>query len=172
MSYSFTDSEATTFTITHARHMAAKVATDLKRIQRLYGQPDDSRIAAYESEIVELLKEGYLKVVTYGFRHDGKWIEPALRYTARELAGFAANDDDPGRVRPGANIDGASFGSFLSYSAAWDNLSATARDAFQKRLPFQRGDAAEPPVNGYLSDDLTYSSGGRALSRASVRSIR
>ena len=42
--------------------------------------------------------------------------------------------------------------------------------AFEKRLPFQRGDAAEPPVNGYLSDDLTYSSGGRALNRASLRS--
>jgi len=152
--------------------MAAKVATDLKRVQRLYyGQPDDSRIAAYESEIIELLKEGYLGAVTYGFRRDGKWIEPSLRYTARDLMGFTANDDDPGRIRPGANIDGASFGSFLSYSSAWDNLSSTARNTFRQRLPFQRGDAAEPAVNGYLLDDLTYSSGGRALSRASVRSF-
>ena len=43
MSNSFTISEATTFTITHARHMAAKVATDLKRIQRFYGKPSDTK---------------------------------------------------------------------------------------------------------------------------------
>ena len=86
--------------------MAAKVATDLKRMQRLYGQAERHRdIAAYETEIIEFLKEGYLGTVTYGFRRDGNWIEPTLRYTARDLAGFAANDDDPGRVRPGANID-------------------------------------------------------------------
>jgi hypothetical protein len=35
-SYTITES-ATTFTVTHARHMAAKVSTDLKRMQRLYG---------------------------------------------------------------------------------------------------------------------------------------
>ena len=40
-SYSYT--ESTTFTVTHARHMAAKVATDLKRMQRFYGKPSDER---------------------------------------------------------------------------------------------------------------------------------
>jgi hypothetical protein len=109
MSYSYTLSETETFTVTHARHMAAKVATDLKRMQRLYGSPGDLAIAGYEAEITEFLKAGYLGTVAYGFRHDGNWIEPTLRYTPRELAGAAANDDDPGRVRPGANIDGASF---------------------------------------------------------------
>ncbi len=109
MSYSdtYTVAETKTFTVTHARHMAAKVATDLKRMQRLYGKPGDIAIANYETEITEFLREGYLRTATYGFRRDDKWIEPTLRYTARDLAGSAANDDDPGRVRPGANIDGA-----------------------------------------------------------------
>ena len=39
MSDSYTISESESFTVTHARHMAAKVATDLKRMQRLYGSP-------------------------------------------------------------------------------------------------------------------------------------
>lgn len=171
MSFSFTTSESTTFTVTHARHMAAKVATDLKRLQRLYGHPDDSWIAAFEIEATELLKQGYLGTVTYGFRRDGKWIEPTLQYTARELAGFAANDDDPGRIRPGANISNASFYSYLTYSAAWNRLSPADQDAFQRSLPFYRGGAPEPAIDGYLSGDLTYSSGGRALNRASVRSF-
>lgn len=67
--------------------MAAKVATDLKRFQRLYGSPSDRAIASYEAELIEFLKAAYLGTVTYGFRRDGKWIEPTLRYTARDLAG-------------------------------------------------------------------------------------
>ena len=169
MSYSYTLAETTTFTVTHARHMAAKVATDLKRMQRLYGQPGDIDIADYEAEGIELLKGGYLGTVTYGFRRDGKWIEPTIRYTAWDLAGASANDDDPGRIRPGAPIGGASFYSYLTYSAAWNDLSETDRDAVRKRLPFRRGGAPEPGVNGYLSNDRIYSSGGRALQRASVR---
>jgi hypothetical protein len=42
MTVSYTFSESTTFTLTHAKHMAAKVATDLKRMQRLYGYPSDA----------------------------------------------------------------------------------------------------------------------------------
>ena len=170
MSSSFTITEARTFTVTHARHMAAKVATDLKRLQRLYGRPGDTSIAEYETEVIALLKAGYLGTVTYGYRRNGCWIEPTLRYTARDLAGMSANDDDPGCIRPGANVDGASFYSYLTYSAAWDRLSEAEQDSFKKSLPFYRGGAPEPAIDGYLSNDRTYSSGGRALDRASVRS--
>jgi hypothetical protein len=170
MTSSFTITEARTFTITHARHMAAKVATDLKRLQRLYGKPSNTSIAEYETEIIELLKAGYLGTVTYGYRRNDRWIEPALRYTARDLEGASANDDDPGRIRPGANVDGASFYSYLTYTAAWDSLSEAEKDDFKKSLPFYRGGAPEPAIDGYLSNDKTYSSGGRALDRASVRS--
>jgi hypothetical protein len=169
MSFSYTRSDSETFTVTHARHMAAKVATDLKRMQRLYLSPSDANIASYESEITEFLKAGYLGIVTYGFKRDGNWIEPTLRYTARDLSGSSANDDDPGRVRPGANISGATFYSYMTYSPAWNALSPTEREAFEKGLPFTRGGAPEPGVTGYLSEDRTYSAGGRALNRASVR---
>ena len=170
MSYSFTSTETTAFTITHARHMAAKVATDLKRIQRLYGSPSDAQIANYESEAIELLKGGYLRKVTYGFRRNGQWTEPMVQYTARDLAGSSVNDDDPGRIRAGANIEGATFWSYLSYNDSWDELTADEREAFRARLPIKRSGADEPTVNGYLTNDRTYSAGGRALDRASVRS--
>ncbi len=169
MSSSFTIAQTTTFTLTHARHMAAKVATDLKRLQRLYGLPSNAEIANYETEVIQLLKAGYLGALTIGFRRDGQWIEPTLRYTARDLAGDA-NDDDPGRVRPGANIDGATFYSYLTYSPAWHALTAIEQDAFKRAMPFYRTGAPEPAINGYLAPDLTYSAGGRALDRASVRS--
>ena len=171
MSYSFTVSETSSFTITHARNMAAKVATDLMRMQRLYGKPTGGEIGQYEAEIASFLKGGYLKTVIYGYKREGKWIEPTLRYTAQELAGSTANDDDPGRVRPGANIVGANFATYMTYSSSWYKLTEAEREAFRKTLPFTRNGAPEPAVNGYFSDDRVYSSGGRALNRASVRSF-
>ena len=172
MSYSHTFAETRSFTLTHAKHMAAKVKTDLKRLQRLYGEPSDNRIADYEAEAIELLRAGYLGEVTYGFRRNGNWIEPTLRYSARDLAGTNANDDDPGRISARANVGGASFGSFLIYSPAWERSTSSEREDFERRLPFRRAVGAEPGIDGYLNQDLTYSAGGRALDRSTVRSWR
>ena len=169
MSYSFAVTESSTFTVTHARHMAAKVATDLVRMQRFYGSPSNAKIDAYETEVIALLKAGYLGKVWYGFKRDGSWIEPTINYTARDLYD-GSTDDNPGKIHLGADVSGASFYSFLTYSAAWDDLTASEQDAFKKSLPFYRGNATEPSVYGYLLPDRTYSSGGRALDRASVRS--
>ena len=165
-SYTLTASD--TFTVTHARHLAAKVATDLKRIQRFYGQPSDAMIAKYEEEVVQLLKKGYLGAVTYGFKRNGLWITPTLKYTASELS--SGTNDDPGRVRPGADTSGASFSSYLNYSDKWWLATQADRDAFDRGLPFQRSNATEPGVNGYFASDLAYSAGGRTLGRSSVLS--
>jgi len=171
MSYSYSYTESSTFTVTHAKHMAAKVATDLKRMQRFYTSPSDARIASFEAEATELIKAGYLGAVTYGFQRNGNWIEPTLRYTARDLSGGSANDDDPGRIRPGADIASATFTSYLTYSAAWHQLTQAQQNAFEATLPFSRNGTPEPGVTGYLANDRTYSSGGRALDRACVRSF-
>ncbi|BDW94337.1 hypothetical protein MACH10_00220 [Thalassospira tepidiphila] len=170
MSYSYTATETRSFTITHARDMAAKVATDLRRLQRLYGKPSDASIENYEAEVIALLKAGYLDTVSYGFRRNGKHIEPTLFYTAQDLFNDAANDD-PGRIRPNADISGATFYSYLTYSKAWDNLTSTERSAFKESLPIHRSNADEPGVDGYVQPDRTYSSGGKCLNRKSVRSF-
>ncbi len=67
MSQSYTFAGSLTFSVTHARQIAAKVATDLKRLQRFYGQPSDGDINNYEYEVVTLLTAGYLGRVWYGF---------------------------------------------------------------------------------------------------------
>ena len=171
MSYSFTATDTKTFTLTHARHLAAKVAADLKRLQRLYdGHITDERIAEFEGEATELLRLGYLGTVSYGFQRNDQWIEPTLRYTASELAN-GDTDDDPGRVLPGLDISDAQFHSYLTYSPAWYSLTGEQRSAVKQQLPLQRVSGSESSVsNGYFADDKTYSSGGRSLGRASVRS--
>ena len=165
---SYSSTESTSFTVTHAKHMAAKVATDLKRLQRFYGNPSDYLIDAYESEMIELLRYGYLNKATYGFEKSGDWIEPTLIYTADDL-NFSTNDD-PGKIRPGKDVSGASFYSFLEYSFAWNLLPEEERTAFKKNLSIQRGTASTPGICGYLDNDKTYSSGGKSLARSSVRS--
>lgn len=172
MSYSVSYTESATFTVTHARHMAAKVATDLKRMQRFYGSPRDAEIAEFETEATEMIKAGYVETVTYGFKRNGNWIEPTLRYIARDLFGTSANDDDPGRVRPGADVSSATFYSYMTYTSEWFQLAEPERAAFRRGLPFSRSGAPEPGITGYLANDRTYSSGGRALDRASVRNFR
>ncbi len=169
MSSTYTYTASQTFTRVHAKKISYRVATDLKRMQRLYGKPTDTEIRHYDDELVEFLTAGFLEKVSYGFRRGDNWIEPSLHYTAFELA-KPDSGDDPGRVPAGANITGASFYSFMIYSSAWGALTAAQRAAFEKSLPFQRGDAREPGVDGYLQQDLAYSAGGRGLQRATVRS--
>lgn len=169
MSSSYTLSQ--TFTVTHARHMAAKVAADLKRLQRFYpGCVTDTQIVEFEAEVVALLKAGYLGTVTYGFKKNGSWVEPTLRYNAADLNGASSVDDDPGRVRPGANTSGAVFHSYLTYSTSWNALTSSQQNAFKNELPFFRTGADEPGINGYLVADRTYSAGGHALNRSTVKS--
>ena len=115
------------------------------------------------------MKGGYLETVTYGFQRDRQLIEPTLRYTATELAGMSANDDDPGRIRPGSDVSGASFYSYLTYTSDWHRLSLNDRNKLKSKIPFERGEAPEPILNGYYTQDLTYSSGGRVLNRYILR---
>lgn len=170
-SFSTTISSSNTFTLTHAKHMAAKVATDLLRMQRFYGRPNPSDIDRHEAEVTALLKAGYLGTVTYGFKRGDDWIEPSIRYTARDLMGASATDDDPGKIRPGKDISGASFYSFLTYSAAWYQLTEDEKRSFEATLPFSRTVGTEPGISGYFSTDKTYSAGGHALDRTTLRSF-
>lgn len=174
MTFSQTITQATTFTVTHAKHIAAKVATDLMRMQRFYKKPSTERIDAYQNEAITLLAHGYLESVAYGFQRNGCWVEPTLSYQAHDLLGASSTDDDPGKIRLGANIGNAAFSSFLRYTAAWDRLSVAEQEAVYANagIPFRRTVGNEPGVDGYWSRDLTYSAGGRSLARSTVRSNR
>ena len=171
MSYSSTITKTTSFTVTHAKHISAKVVTDLKRMQRFYGSPSDEKIVEYAVELIILLKHGCLGTVTYGFLRDGKYIEPTIKYTAQDLEGASANDNDPGRIYPGADISGAAFYSYLTCSSAWYSLTSQQKEELERQIPVKRSGGTEPTVNGYFLNDKTYSAGGRALNRASVRNF-
>ncbi|MDH7943461.1 hypothetical protein QGM61_06480 [Pseudohongiella sp. SYSU M77423] len=171
MSFSTTVTESRTFTVTHARYLASKISTDLKRIQRFYpGHITDDRISDFEQEVTEYLKAGYLQSVTYGFQRDGKWVEPTVRYSAQQLLDSEV-DDDPGKIRPNRNVEGARFASYLIQNDAWGKLTGEQKKAFEEKVVIKRVGAPAPSVNGYFESDLKYTAGGQSLMRSRVRSF-
>lgn len=169
MSTSYTTTASETFTLAHARKIASKVATDLLRFQTLYGRPPDATINDYEAEMVQLLKHDVVGAVVYGFQRNGKWTEAAVRYKALP-GGILVTDDDPGKIRPRLDINGAGFTSFLTYNDNWFRLSQEAREEIRKGLPFQRTNGTDPPLEaGNWVEDLNYYAGGRGLGRSTVR---
>jgi hypothetical protein len=169
MSSSYTYSDTESFTIAHAKKLASKVATDLKRFQRFYSEPSDLWIGRYERELVELLKRDAVSEIIYGFNRQGRWTQAAVRYKA--LSGGKLHvDDDPGRVRPNLDIAGAFFSSFRVANSNYTNLSDRQRQEIEEAAGFSRVNGSSPPLeSGYWAEDLTYAAGGRGLGRASVR---
>src|ERR1700722_6545442 len=81
LSYTTTD----TWSLTHARYVAGKVAADLRQMQQAYCRPSDQEIEDYLGELIAVLNDGYLETVTYGFKRDEMWLPATLRYTALSL---------------------------------------------------------------------------------------
>ncbi len=160
-----------THTFTHARHIASKVAADLKRFQRLYraNRPSDEEIEAYQAEVFMLLNAGYLGEVTYGFKRNGKWVA-ALKYHAvgNQLSG---GGDDPGGIRATENVAGLPFTSFLTHSYAWTLLSRDQREAFEATLPFRRGFGDPPGIEGggHWVAGRNYVSGPFGVQRSTIQ---
>ncbi len=70
----FTHTHSATFTVTHAKHLASKIAADLNACSRLHGQPSVSAVEIYNEELVELLRYGYLSRYEFGFKRDDKRV--------------------------------------------------------------------------------------------------
>lgn len=166
-SYSVTSTQ--TSTITDARYLASKVATDLARFQRFYGSPSDKDIADYEAELTLLLKHDAVDNVVYGFKRNGLWTLASVRYVV--LPGGALQvDDDPGRIKANLDVAAASFTSFLSYSSKWFARTPQDQAQIKGQLPFQRTTGSSPNLElGQWVQDKNYSSGGLGLGRSTVR---
>lgn len=167
MSDSYTLTATETFTVTHAKYIAAKVSTDLLRFTRFYRNPTVQEINDYEVELVALLKAGYIDRVIYGFHRDGKWVE-ALQYHVLP-DGSLMGDDDPGKIRPGTDVPGESFTSQLWRNSRWHALSQAQQEAFYATIPIKRVSGTEMPLEkGHWSHGLSYSAGGRGIGRSTI----
>ncbi len=78
-----------TYTITDAKYLGSKIAADLKQMQLLYGEPSDLEIEKYVSEFVILIRDGYIKNCSYGFKKNGVYVV-GLSY---EISNFTGMDE-------------------------------------------------------------------------------
>src|SRR5438094_10057936 len=100
----------TTFTRTHAKHLAAKVITDLYQCSLMYERPDATRIADYETELVEMLANGYVEIYEFGFkRHDRRVV--SWRYSVGADGGLHG-DANAGGIYARASVGDASYFNF------------------------------------------------------------
>ncbi|XVQ86419.1 hypothetical protein ACQP2K_03000 [Microbispora siamensis] len=169
MTISYTTSTTNTFSLSNARYVASKVATDLRQLQRYYGRPSDNEIMDYAEEIAVLAYHSYVEKVIYGFKRGNNWIL-TLEYNA--MNGTLTADDRAGGVYRYADVSGAAFHSYLNRTTSWWALSDAGRDEINELLPFTRTPGAAPGyTGGHHTFDRTYSANGTGFTRSSYRPL-
>lgn len=168
MSYSYTTTATESFTLTHAKRLAAKVAADMHQCQRLYGRPTDTQIENYEQELIVLLHGGYVESYEFGFKtRDGQRVV-SWHYTVN-LAGDLEGGRSGG-LFPTADISEAVPFNFLSRNSVWSALSQEERDKIEASFPVRRTEGKPPKDgNGYWDSSRSYVSGGVAVTRKEFR---
>lgn len=160
-----TNTTSNTFTITDAKYLASKIATDLYQMQRMYNRPTNAEIDDYVEEVVTLLKDGYLSSVDYGFSKDNKWVL-ALSY---EVSASNGIDNSPGRIPVGIDISGAHWWSYLRRSSKYSNLSDSDKQKVNDSISIKRSSFADPLSGLSLNKDKSYSSGNVEVSRKTIK---
>lgn len=164
-----TTSHTQSFTRTNARHIASKVAADLRQMRLFYECPTETEIQEYLTEFVEHLVNDYLEMVEYGFRRDGKWVV-SVRYEVRADGTIA--DTSTGGLYARADIEGAEFHSYLTRTSRYSNLSSDEKQKFKDGLPVKRSPGQEPGhTNGYWETGKSYASGGVGAERKMWRPL-
>ena len=160
-----TGTRTASFTITDARYIGAKVGTDLRLLNNLYGRPALADIDDYTEEVALLLRDGYLDTVSYGFKDlsTNEW-KLRLRYTA--TTGGQLVDSKPGSLPTAAAVSSYSFYSYLTYSRKFLDLPASQQASVQTALPIQRVGAEEPSARyGTTASGNSYSRNGVGVAR-------
>jgi hypothetical protein len=160
-----TSTRTAEFTITDARYVGAKIGTDLRLLNTLYGMPSVTDVDDFAQEAALLLRDGYLGTVDYGFcdTATGTW-KLRLRYTA--TTGGQLLDSRPGSLPAALAVAALDFYSYLTYSPTYHRLTAAAKGAVLSQLPFSRTPAAEPTAwGGYHTAGHGYSRNGAGVTR-------
>jgi Bacterial HORMA domain family 1 len=155
-----------TFTITNARYLASKITADLRQFKAFYGEPTEEKIEELYEELVEMLAGGYVATYEAGFRKDGKRVV-SQRYI---VSSGAAADERAGGIYARADVSGASWFTFMTYSSKWEALTPTAQQAVKDTFPIKRTRGSTPTDgDGYWETGRSYESGGTSTARSGFR---
>ena len=122
VSYSYTTTDS--FTLSNAKKLAAKVTADMHQCHRLYGDPTEADLAAYNEELVVMLAGEYVTSYEFGYQKGESRIV-SWYYTVT-----AAGDLEGGRsggLYAKADISGASWFNFMTTNHSWAGLTEAGR---------------------------------------------
>ncbi|MFF3990591.1 CBASS oligonucleotide cyclase [Streptomyces sp. NPDC001797] len=156
---------SSSFTLTDARYVGAKIGADLRLLNGYYGAPALAIIDDYVEEVALLLRDGYLDTVDYGFRETATntW-KLRLRYKA--TLGGQLTDGRPGSLPRAAELAGYGFHSYLTYSTAYGALTAAERAAVKEDLPIKRTAGHAPTaLSGTTTTGHGYARNGAGVGR-------
>lgn len=166
----FTHTRSATFTVTHAKHIASKIAADLNVCSRLHGQPSTLAVENYNDELVELLRYGYLSRYEFGFKREEKRVL-SWSYEVNSH-GHIEGDERAGKMSAYVDLEGAAFFNYAWYSSKYSNLTSEEKVAFKETHRIDRT-SGDPPSDGagyWSGTEKNYSAGGTGVSRRSFRS--
>lgn len=166
----FTRTETATFTITHAKHLASKIAADLNACSRLHGKPSVTAVESYNAELVELLRYGFLSSYEFGFQQDDKRVLSWSYDVTTD--GNIESDDRAGKMSAYVDLDGASFFNYAWYSSKYGSLTSDELLIFKESHSINRT-TGDPPSDGagyWSGTEKNYAAGGTGVSRRSFRS--
>lgn len=168
MSFTMTRTASESFTLTHAKYLAAKVTSDMLRCLQNYGRPAQSDINNYGTELALLLRDGYVAAYEFGFSQGDERLL-SWHYVV-DSSGISSTDDRPGRIASGVAVASATWFNQLTFSSAWFALPPAERDRICTGLPIQRVTKDGPKDGrGYWTNDLNYSASGVSLGRRTFR---
>jgi hypothetical protein len=167
MTSTYTTSDS--FTLVHARKLAAKVAADMDQCRRLYGEPSSAEIDAYREELVVMLHGGYVSKYEFGYQTSDERRVLTWLYTIN-AAGDLEGGQRSGGLYSQANVVNAAMFNFLTTNADWHALGGSGQAEVKKRHTIRRT-TGYPPTdgNGRWVRDKTYSAGGVAIERQEFR---
>jgi hypothetical protein len=158
----------TTFTLTHAKHLASKVAADLYLCSRQYGRPSAGSVQAYQEELTALLAGRFVEAYEFGFKRNEKRML-SWHYTVGPVGDLQGDSRSGGLVR-GINVADASYFNFLTHNDRWVALTATEQKAIEDTLPIKRTSGFAPgDGNGYWATERSYTAGGVLMERRVFR---
>lgn len=168
MSFTMTRTASESFTLTHAKYLAAKVTADMLRCQQNYGRPARDDINNYGTELALMLRDNYVETYEFGFVEDDQRLL-SWSYVVSN-SDISSTDDRPGRILSGIAVANASWFNRMTYSSVWWALPQALRERIRAELPIQRVTKDGPKDGlGYWTSDLSYSASGVSLGRRTFR---
>jgi len=167
ISSSFTLSD--TFTRTHARKLASKVASDMHQCNRLYGRgPSDAEIQAYMDELVAMLSGAYLLAYEFGFQTGSERRVVSWQYQV--TASGQLEGGRSGGLYATADLNGTSMFNVLTPSTEWRILSPGDKAKVNAEHAVTRT-IGDGPVDGtgYWATSREYAAGGVSITRREFR---